>query len=115
MREGARSSACVRGCLGAVAGGLGLGFFCACTYFFCAFLKNRQNKLYECLFFRVCIVTHRKIIQLFCGFSYFSVRIFWNRQNNRNFSVRTKKNAQKNSSSTGQFDILVVLYICFLT
>ena len=21
-------------------------FFCACIYFFCAFLKNRQNKLY---------------------------------------------------------------------
>ena len=40
----------------AAAGGLGLGllcffiyrvhiFFCACIYFFCAFLKHRQNKL----------------------------------------------------------------------
>ena len=39
-------------------------FFCACIYFFCAFLKNRQNKLYFSVsvdFFRVCIVTHRKI------------------------------------------------------
>ena len=49
---------------GAAAGGLGLGFFCACTYFFCAFLKNQQNKLYFSVgvyFFGVCIVTHRKI------------------------------------------------------
>ena len=74
----------------AAAGGLGLGllcffiyhvhiFFCECKYFFCAFLKHRQNKLRFSVsadFFRVCIVTHRKIIQLFCGFSYFSVGIF---------------------------------------
>ena len=74
----------------AVAGGLGLAllrffiygvhiFFCACIHFFCAFLKHRQNKLSFSVssdFFRVCIVTHRKIIQLFCGFSYFSVGIF---------------------------------------
>ena len=95
---------------GAAAGGLGLGFFCACTYFFCAFLKNRQNKLYFSVSddFSMCIVTHRKIIQLFCGFSYFSVGIFWNRQNNRNFSVRTEKNAQKNSSPIGQFEFPVI-------
>ena len=59
-------------------------------------------------FFRVCIVTHRKIIQLFCGFSYFSVGIFWNQQKNHNFSVRAKKNPQKNSSPTEQFDFPVV-------
>jgi hypothetical protein len=96
---------------GAAAGGLGFGFFCACTYFFCAFLKNRQNKLYFSVsvdFFRVCIVTHRKIIQFFCGFSYFSVGIFWNRQKNRNFSVRTEKNAQKNLSPTEKSEIPVV-------
>ena len=78
--------------------------------FFCAFLKNRQNKLHFSVsaYFSVSIVTHRKIIQLFCGFSYFSVVIFWNRQKNRNFSVRTKKNAQKNSSPTEQFEFPVV-------
>jgi len=80
--------------------------------FFRAFLKNRHNKLYFSVsddFFCVYIVTHRKIIQFFCGFSYFSVGIFWNRQKNHNFSVRVEKNAQKNSSPTEKSDIPVVV------
>jgi len=79
--------------------------------FFRAFLKNRHNKLYFSVsddFFYVYIVTHRKIIQFFCGFSYFSVGIFWNRQKNHNFYVRVEKNAQKNSSPTEKSEIPVV-------
>ena len=112
MREGARSSACVRGCLGArrpVV--LGLDSSVRVHIFFCAFLKNRHNKLHFSVsadFFYVCIVTHRKIIQFFYGFSYFSVGIFWNRQKNHNFSVRTEKNTQKNLSPTEKCEIPVV-------
>ena len=46
-------------------------------------------------FFRVSFVTHRKIIQLSGEFSYFSVGIFWNRQNNWIFSVCSKKRTEK--------------------
>ena len=54
------------GVLGAAQGPVyQVGFSCACMYFFCAFSRNRQNKLHFSVsadFFHVCIVTHRKII-----------------------------------------------------
>ena len=108
--EGGGAVYCVRERVGRD-GRIRVWIFLCVHIFFRAFLKNRHNKLYFSVsddFFCVYIVTHKKIIQFFCGFSYFSIGIFCNRQKNHNFSVCVEKNEQKNSSPTEKSEIPVV-------
>ena len=64
-----------------------LFYFSTCVYFFCAFYRNPQNNCNFSVYFG----THRKIMQLFCRFFYFSVGIFGTHRIITSFSVCTKQ------------------------